>query len=69
MQSLNHRIGESVKILIGERTLDEVLKSIGLGEIFCVNGTEVDHGGVMFDRSGWSLVCDEGSHLSLVLDI
>jgi hypothetical protein len=60
---------DSLKRLVGDSMLDEVLETFGLDEISGLFRIEIDDGGVSFDFPGWSFVADGLSRPALVPDI
>jgi hypothetical protein len=57
--------GESVKKIVGDRTLDEALDHFGFNQISCLFRIEVNHSGSDLDFPGWVSVGDSDSTLVL----
>jgi hypothetical protein len=61
--------GESLKKLMGDSTIDDVLETVGLGEISILMKVEIKDDEMTVDDGGGSSVRDPSSHLTLVQDI
>jgi hypothetical protein len=60
---------ESLKKLIGDFLLDEVLAQFGFDAIASLMRIEIGDGGVQVGYPGWSSIADESSHLTLIQGI
>jgi hypothetical protein len=61
--------GESLKRLMRDSTLDDLLETVGLGEISILMKIEMEDDEIPVDIGGWSSVRDPSSYLTLVQDI
>jgi hypothetical protein len=71
LRRLRFATSESLKTLVFDSTLDEMLEKIGLADFSMLLRIEMEHssGGADCEFSGWSSVGDGRSHLALVQDI
>jgi hypothetical protein len=58
--------GETLRRIVGDTTLDEVLEDLGVTESLCLIRIEVEEDGADLEFPGWVPATDESSHLTLV---
>jgi hypothetical protein len=66
LRQLRFESGDSLKTLMGDSTLDEVLDSLGLEAMLSFFEIEIADRGADVDFGGWSYVVEGGSRFALV---